>query len=260
MTKIKKYILIVLSAIFAGLFVLRIFLLPLLSFLSPVFHIGNSMGEFLYFLFHYSQVVDRYKEIEKLNAENEFLRRYKDAVEEENKRLKAMLNMPESKKFRKLIADVILRPPNRLSSTFYINIGKNQGVREGFGVIIPGGIVAGRIVAVSDNEARVVSLTDLNCAVAAIDGQSREEGIVEGQGNKAVFRFLNKNAMVRKGDVVLTSSLSGFFPPGMLIGEVSNVSQDGIESIAGISPCIENMVFYEAVVLIPAKALEDLSD
>jgi len=252
----RRNLLLFLSIVFALLLLLRLIILPLMGMLSPVFKISSRAGEFVYFLFHYTQVLDTYKEVGRLRSENEFYKRYAASVDNENQRLRSLLDMPAKEKFRYVIADVVLRSPNKDSGIFYLNVGREKGVSEGYGVILPGNIVAGRIIKAGKGESIVAFLNDINFAVAAIDETNREEGIVEGEGKDVVFRFLDKNAEVVKGDVILVSSLSGFFAEGSLIGEVASVKQEGVETIAKINPCIKNMPFYEAIVLAPVNGVD----
>ena len=55
-------------------------------------------------------------------------------------------------------------------------------------------------------------------------GRSRYMGIMRGRSNnKAVMQFFEKTADVRKGDFVMTSSISQLFPPGLPVGQVESV-------------------------------------
>lgn len=112
----------------------------------------------------------------------------------------------------------------------YITIhrGEKQGVRKDMGVISPGGIV-GMVVNTSENFAVVMTMLNRQSSISAKLKKSGEIGKVQWDGTTPHYvTMINipKSAPVAKGDSVVTSGYSLSFPPGVLIGTVTNIVED----------------------------------
>lgn len=106
--------------------------------------------------------------------------------------------------------------------------GSKQGVTKDMAVVGPDGIV-GRVVLVSDNYARVMSLLNRNSKVSVMLKKGAYSGIAEWDGKDAahvILKGITKSAQVQKGDTILTSNLSGNFPPGLMVGTVAAIETD----------------------------------
>ncbi|GGH77466.1 rod shape-determining protein MreC [Filimonas zeae] len=106
--------------------------------------------------------------------------------------------------------------------------GEKQGVEKDMAVTGPDGIV-GKVVLVSSNYCRVMSLLNRNSKVSAMLKKELYTGAVEWDGADPRFVTLKnipKSAKVVKGDTVLTSNLSGNYPPGLMIGTVELVQSE----------------------------------
>jgi rod shape-determining protein MreC len=112
----------------------------------------------------------------------------------------------------------------------YITIhrGEDQGVRKDMGVISPEGIV-GMVVNTSENYAVVMTMLNRQSSVSAKLKKGGEIGKVQWDGrspDNVTMMNIPKSAEVAKGDSVVTSGYSLSFPPGILIGTVTNVVED----------------------------------
>jgi rod shape-determining protein MreC len=112
----------------------------------------------------------------------------------------------------------------------YITIhrGENQGVRKDMGVISPEGIV-GMVVNTSENYAVVMTMLNRQSSVSAKLKKGGEIGKVQWDGRSpenVTMMNIPKSAQVANGDSVVTSGYSLSFPPGILIGTVTNVVED----------------------------------
>lgn len=146
---------------------------------------------------------------------------------------------------------VISRDPSEYLSLLTINLGKQDGLREGMVVVTPQGVV-GRIVRVGDRTARVLLITDTASAVNAVSMRTRATGVVQGAGNgRLLMRFIEQGADVKVGDIVLTSGLGGAFPKGQPIGQVVSVKQQDIDLFqeAEVRPIVDLRRLEEVVVL-----------
>jgi len=110
-----------------------------------------------------------------------------------------------------------------------INRGARQGIKDNMAVVSSDGNAVGIVVNVSDNFSQVMSLLHVQNSVSASLKRTGDFGSVEWDGKDPRFltlRRLPKTVEVKKGDSVLTSSVSFNFPPGYMVGTVAEVKID----------------------------------
>lgn len=131
--------------------------------------------------------------------------------------------------FTWLPAKVVNNSVTEENNYITLHRGSNQGVVKDMAVVSPEGIV-GKVILVSDNYARVMSLLNHNSKVSVMLKKGYyNTGILEWDGadpRYLVLHGISKSAQVAKGDTVLTSNLSGNFPPGLMAGTVADVQAD----------------------------------
>ncbi|NPV29292.1 MAG: rod shape-determining protein MreC [Firmicutes bacterium] len=167
--------------------------------------------------------------VRELTWENNRLREYVY----ENRRLLRLLDFKErnARQFTLLGARVISRSPSTWYSTLVVDRGSTDGVRENQVVVSDAGLV-GRVASVSSHTARVLLILDLEGAVGAMVQENRTVGVVEGSKDEpGLLRMVHLpyDVKLRKGQVVITSGLGGVFPPGIPIGEILRVEDEGSE-------------------------------
>lgn len=131
------------------------------------------------------------------------------------------------RKFNFLPAKVVNNSVSEENNYLTLYRGSKQGVNDTMSVIGPDGIV-GKVVFVSDNYCRVMSLLNRNSKVSAMLKKDFYTGDVEWDGKDPgylVLRKISKSAKVAKGDTVLTSNYSTF-PPGLMIGTIAEINVD----------------------------------
>ncbi len=108
--------------------------------------------------------------------------------------------------------------------------GKNQGVNIGMGVIGANGSAVGKVIDVSANYCRVMSLLNRKSKVSAMMKKGFFLGEIDWDGadpGYLIMKSVTQGAHVANGDSVLTSNIVNLsFPPGMLIGVVTQVKAD----------------------------------
>ncbi len=122
-------------------------------------------------------------------------------------------------------ADVIGSDTSAQRRTIIINRGARDGITEGMPVVTGQGL-AGRIINVSANAARVLLITDRQSYVSGRLQSTRVEGTVQGQlsGNLRMS-LISLGQTITVGDLVVTSGLGGNFPPNLTLGIVTSVYQ-----------------------------------
>jgi rod shape-determining protein MreC len=126
-------------------------------------------------------------------------------------------------------AKVVTNSINSQKNYFQLNRGSKQGIKDNMAVINSDGSVVGQIVGVSENFSQVMSLLHVHSTVSAMMKKSRNNGRIEWDGQSSLYltlRNIPKSDSVMVGDTVLTGINSYNYPPGWLIGTVSEVVED----------------------------------
>lgn len=106
-----------------------------------------------------------------------------------------------------------------------LNKGAMHGIAPGMGVISAEGIV-GRVKAVSDHFATVISLLHTSMQVSAKLSNSEVLGTVQWPGNdpcRAQMLYVPRHVQVEPGDTVVTSGYNATFFEGTVVGYVKQV-------------------------------------
>lgn len=190
----------------------------------------------------YSYVADYFnlkKENERLVAENLRLRNSLPANFESPDTASAIKidslfrdTLGRIRKFNFLSAKVVNNSVTDENNFITIHRGAKQGVLKDMGVLGPDGIV-GRVVSVSDNYSRIMSLLNRSTKVSGMLIPSLSTGPVEWDGKDpqyVLMRNISKSVKVQKGDTVVTSLYSDIFPAYIQIGTVAAVTNESSSS------------------------------
>lgn len=126
-------------------------------------------------------------------------------------------------------ATVVYCTVNSQKNYIQINRGSNQGIRDNWAVISSDGAVVGLVVNVSPNFSQVMSLLHRDNSVNSEIKGNKGVGDVVWDGKDPRYLQMQKvpkTADVKKGDTVLTSHYSFNYPPGYMIGIISDVKLD----------------------------------
>ena len=172
-------------------------------------------------------------------------------IQQENQRLKALLDLREALGGMPIAARVTGIGASRLFHTATLDRGTSQGILEGMAVLAQDGVV-GRVVATSPNASRVLLLEDPASGVEAIIQRSRARGILEG-GSEGRFhlKYIKPGEELRIGDRVVTSGFDQIFPRGIALGEVValRTAPDGLFQTAEVLPAVDFGKLAEVLVL-----------
>ena len=148
-------------------------------------------------------------------------------LEVENRHLSDLLELRDALALRAVAARVIGADATEMSRTLILSEGSHDGLRRDLPVISTAGVV-GKLIAVAPNVSRVLLINDHNSGLDAFDQRSRARGIVAGVVNGALtMKYVDRTEDVKPGDAVVTSGMDGIFPRGLLVGQVTRVSQEG---------------------------------
>lgn len=132
------------------------------------------------------------------------------------------------REFQFLPAKVVNNDVSDQNNYITLYRGRKQGVKTDMGVIGPQGIV-GKVILVSDNFCRVMSVLNRNTKVSAMTKRDSTNGLIDWDGKDPRYITLHnvpKSAKVKVGDSIITSNLSGSYPSGIMIGTIATVAGD----------------------------------
>jgi rod shape-determining protein MreC len=140
-----------------------------------------------------------------------------------SEQLTQLLSFQQAGPIQMVAARVIGRNATNWYRTLILDKGGREGIKPNMGVITHAGVV-GRVVKTHPSTAIVLLLTDPNVAVPAMIQGTREEGIVQGTTQGYIrLKYLPPLSPVQIGENVVTSGLTGAFPRGLQIGQISRL-------------------------------------
>lgn len=267
-----KYIFIFLSVLCAGLVVLTLvnpnFARPLkevaAKIVLPVQEGMNYLGDW------FSDKADNLKELADLQKENERLKAENDELrannailsqyEAELQRLRELMELSDVySDYPKVAAKVIGKETGNWFSVFTIDKGSKDGIAVGMNVISDGGLV-GYISYVGEKYAKITAIINDDANVSAKFASTSDVCIVHGdlkeyEGGMLEVSNINVDANVKDGDMLLTSHISDRYVPGILIGYVSNIKDDGnkLTKSAWVTPIVDFSQLEEVLVITQLK-------
>jgi rod shape-determining protein MreC len=190
-----------------------------------------------------ASIVAAVSDIDRLNTDNTALRRDNERLtaetlrlreqERENQLLTGLLQLKNSLSYKTAAAEVIARDSSEFRRVVTISKGTDAGIEEGDVVVAEGGALAGRVVEVGGNYAKVVLISDQSSTVIGQLTKSGETGEVVGQLEGAiVMTNVDSTAPIELGEEVVTAGIElaggirSPYPKGLLLGEVIDVRRD----------------------------------
>lgn len=228
---------------------------PFAEFVSlPLRGVASVTGWFGGLWDQYIALQQVHRDNQELRREAEFLRGQNNALREtaaSSQRLADLLGFKRTQWPHTVPAQVIGRDSTNWYRGLLLNRGEQHGVQPEMGVITPGGMV-GRIVKTTAYSSVMLLMTDPNIAVTTLIQRTRDQGIVTGTIDGRVrMKYIPLLSTVRKGDVVITSGLTGRFPKGLLVGVVTQIekTEDDLFQSAILAPAVDFPKVEEVLVI-----------
>ena len=180
-----------------------------------------------------------------LQRENEELRRRQlgtanlllrqQHLEQENMRLRALLDMRARQPVEGRIAEILYAARDPFSRRVIIDKGIQHGISPGQAVVDDIGVI-GQVARVFPLTSEVLLLTDKDQAIPVEVQRNGLRAVLAGAGAGMMeLRFLAANAEVQVGDVLVTSGLDGVYLPGLPVAKVVKIDRDSSHSFARIT-------------------------
>lgn len=163
-------------------------------------------------------------EIERLLSENAALRERAGLVAELEETLDFTTSNPDPE--RRLVgAEVIQRETSNFRDIVAVDRGADNGIEEGMVVLSPSGSLVGRVIEVMPSTSWVQLISDPRTKINVRVQRAEATGVMEIEGSGVMsLELATKNVDIQVGDSVVTESLTGQYPSGILIGLVSEVN------------------------------------
>lgn len=201
------------------------------SFVSPLQYLANLPGQLL------NASASRLVSHERLLSDNAKLTH--DAMvmngqlqlltflQEENDRLRSLLNSPVQDNTRTVVAELMAVDNNPYSHQIVINKGAINGVFEGQPVLDDNGIV-GQIMQVSSTNSRVLLIADVTHAIPVRIARNNVRLIVSGSGSlgELLIPHVAHSSDLKIGDILLSSGLGNVFPEGYPVATITSIIRD----------------------------------
>ncbi len=216
--------------------------------------LDQAVGGFQNYLFLWNTRQDNLTLIEENRKLQNTISGLREA-QQENVRLRKLLNFQERLKVETTVARVIARDTSTEFRALRINRGESSGIRKNMAVVTNEGIV-GRVLRTTPYTADLVTILDLLSAVDAIAERSRARGIVEGKTDDVCqLKFALRTDDIEPGDVLISSGLGGIFPKGIPVGTVSRVDRKsfGISQEVEVKPSVDFTKLEEVLVVLKAE-------
>ncbi|OGW77542.1 MAG: rod shape-determining protein MreC [Omnitrophica bacterium RIFCSPLOWO2_02_FULL_45_16] len=148
------------------------------------------------------------------------------AINDENARLRNLLDFRKMIPYASMPAQVIGRDPSNWSNSLIIDKGAANGVKQNMAVMSTRGIV-GRIVEIGKYSSKVLLITDPNLKVGVLIRRNRQGGVMVGRpGDRCKIIYIALDSDAKPGDKVITAGFGGVFPKGILVGEIEKVGKE----------------------------------
>ena len=186
-------------------------------------------------------------------------------IKKENIRLRKLLGRKEKIPYNSIHATIISKDPDNWFRTVIINRGRDDGIKMNMPVLAYFGgqkAIVGKIVEVRGSISRIIPVISPNIRVGVKLQENRFPGLLYGfssNSNLCVIDYVSRSAILKFGDVVVTSGQGGVFPPGLHVGRI--LKTEILESSAYQRAVIKPLVDYnllEEVFVIKKEADNDL--
>lgn len=174
------------------------------------------------------------------------------AVAEENRRLKALLDLARDDPPAVTAARLIASSASSTRRFATISAGSGKGVTVGMPVRSPLGVL-GRVLEVSGSTSRVLLLTDSESVVPARRSTDGVAAFAQGRGDGSLqLRLISLGVNpLKPGDVFVTSGSGGLYRPGMAFAQVISLTRDGAIARLLSDPAATEYVAVEPIWLPP---------
>jgi rod shape-determining protein MreC len=185
--------------------------------MAPVSKASHMVQDFQSYDRIYSQNQELRRELQRMKAWREAALQ----LEQENARLLDLNKVKLNAKLSFISGKVLTDSGSRFRQSAIINLGRLDGVTEGWAAMDGLGLV-GRIAGVGKSSSRVLFVTDTSSNIPVLIQPSNQRAILSGDNSLAPpLLFIESYQQIKPGDRIVTSGDGGVFPADLLVGQVT---------------------------------------
>ncbi|MDD5645091.1 MAG: rod shape-determining protein MreC [bacterium] len=214
------------------------------NFIHPFLNVTENIKNNISSLSDFARVKSILSENKRLKEENDLLKisllESREAALE-NTQLRKLLDFKRKVTFHTIPAEVVGRDISNWNKTILVNKGAKDGVRGNMAVVSGAGLV-GNIIEVYEDASRVLLINDAKSKCSAIIQETRDMGIVSGDGAGGLkMSYISRNSEANKDNIVVTSGMGGIYQKGLLIGSIVSVytEEDELNKFAKVRPEVD---------------------
>lgn len=208
----------------------------------------------------------RYAFLVGVERENERLRQELDRIALENvalreqavsaRRLERLLRFHPPKGWTTEGVRVVAQRmgPAAALETILVDKGLFGGVADDMPLVTTRGVV-GRVLEAGASVSQVLLLTDVNSAVAVLGQEHRTKGVAfgRGPGKELAVRYMNINADLQPGELLVTSGMAGIYPKGLPVAVITRVNRSELSLFLDVEarPLVDPRELEEALLMRP---------
>jgi rod shape-determining protein MreC len=205
--------------------------------------VTSPVGDFFGGLFRYGHLKSENAQLRRQLADARGKASKAASSERERQELLALQKLTFAESIPTVAARVVATSPSNFQLTVEIDRGIPAGLKKGMPVVTGAGLV-GKVVAVSQDRATVLLLTDPSFNVGIRLSGSGDVGVARGNGNRQPLPvdLVDVGTKVTGQEVVVTSGLQGsIFPPGVPVGKVrsATVPPGSLQHQISIDPVVD---------------------
>lgn len=225
---------------------LALFCLSVFKTIEPFrVYLDNFTNRIFIFNYGTNQIVNHitpnFKDVGSLTSANEQLQRQVTALqselsrvralEEENKRLKAILGINDVDVAYMQAVNLINTEQGVKNNIIFIDKGAQDGLFYGQNIFDAYGLI-GQIISVSDNQSRVLMITDVNSYVPVYNLSNQEQYLLKGSNSQELeVEFIKPKSEIKVGDRLYTSGLAQRFLSNYPVAQVTRVVTDSNNNV-----------------------------
>ncbi len=213
-----------------------------------------------------STLQEEYQILSEKVEDYEFLQRSNAEIRKENDRLTELLGFTQTYSYKTTTARIIGRDPESLYSGITLDKGSRHGVEKNMPVIaIQNGNVGlvGKVITVGLYTSFIMPIYDFNSHVSARIQNTRDLGLVSGNGSSdgtLTLNYIKKRVMddLQYGDTIVTSGENDNYMRETTIGTISGINSVDYDSslIISIIPTID-FARLEEVIIVDSSTLNE---
>jgi rod shape-determining protein MreC len=155
----------------------------------------------------------------------------------ENAQLRELLDLREQMAGPSKAVEVLYDTADPYTDRIVVDRGQVAGIVQGSAVIDVGGVV-GQVTRVYPLVSEVTLLTDRGQSIPVMNARTGSRHVAVGNptipGGALELKFVPSGTDVKQGDLLTTSGIDGVYPPGLHVGQVSQIDRRVDSSFARV--------------------------